>query len=517
MLSPLPTPHEMSVWDQQTIHNFGLSGRILMENASRAALYVLRAETAGRKFGSVLVFAGPGNNGGDAFALARHLTNDGLAVRIMHSRPLDGYTGDAAYHLNLARNMDIPCALLSAPPPAFPKADLIVDGLLGTGAQGELRPDMRTWIAAMNDMKENAFILALDIPSGLNGLTGEPMPLAVRADLTVTFGAAKLGLAQPPAVPYTGRLVVADIGIPRQVKASHPAGHALLTEKLADLLPRPAPDMHKGDAGHLLVLGGSAGMTGAPLLAARAALRSGVGLVTLGYPEGLSPSYGSFPEIMALGLGNGKHWSEECHTDLSAQPRRFSAVVLGPGLGRDSGAERFLRRYLDAPHPRTLYDADALYLLGKNQKLLSRLGPEAVLTPHPGEMGFLLGAPGAEINRDRIRHAREFAAARRCTLVLKGAASIVAGTEGPVAISPFHVPNLAVAGSGDVLAGVIGSLMAQGLAPLTAARAGVYWHGYAGRLLEKVFPYRGNTPLDIVENLPAALKEWKQCAQPKTS
>ena len=207
MLSPLPTPHEMSVWDQQTIHNFGLSGRILMENASRAALYVLRAETAGRKFGSVLVFAGPGNNGGDAFALARHLANDGLAVRIMHSRPLDGYRGDAAYHLNLARNMDIPCALLSAPSPAFPKADLIVDGLLGTDAQGELRPDMRTWIAVMNDMKENAFILALDIPSGLNGLTGEPMPLAVRADLTVTFGAAKLGLVQPPAAPYTGRLV----------------------------------------------------------------------------------------------------------------------------------------------------------------------------------------------------------------------------------------------------------------------------------------------------------------------
>jgi NAD(P)H-hydrate epimerase len=507
----------MNVWDQQTIHGFGLSGPILMENAARAAYFALRAETDGRKFASALLFAGPGNNGGDAFALARYLADDGLDVHVMHSRPLDGYTGDAAYHLKLAQAMHIPCTLLQGRQQDFPQADLIVDGLLGTGIQGELRPDMRGWISAINEMKRHAFVLALDIPSGLSGLSGEPMPLAVRADLTVTFEAAKLGLALPAAAPYTGKLVVSKIGIPRQIKEKHPATHAALTAALVHALPEPRPDMHKGDSGHVLVLGGSQGMTGAPLLAARAALRSGAGLVTLGCPRDPAATYGSFPEIMTLGLGSHGDWDDRCYANLAPHLTRFSTVVLGPGFGRSSGGARFLESYMNAPHPKTLYDADALYLLAQNPKLLKDLGPDAVLTPHPGEMGFLLGMAGADVNRNRLAHAREFAAAHGCVLVLKGAGTIVAGPENPVTISPFSAPNLAVAGSGDVLAGVIGSLMAQNLEPLTAAQAGVYWHGYTGLFLAKDFPYRGNTPLDIAEALPAALKEWIQCAPPKTS
>lgn len=515
MLAPLPTPQEMNVWDQQTIHSFGLSGQILMENASRAAHSALRAETGGRKFESALLFAGPGNNGGDAFALARHLANDGLNVHIMHSRPVGEYTGDAAYHLKLAQAMDIPCSLLCAQED-FPRADLIVDGLLGTGIQGELRPDMRGWIETINKMKHHAFILALDIPSGLSGLSGEPMPVAVKADLTVTFEAAKLGLALPSATPFVGKLVVTEIGIPEQIKAAHPATHVALTAGLVDALPQLTPDMHKGDSGHVLVLGGSKGMTGAPLLAAQAALRAGAGLVTIGCPKNLALTYGSSPEVMTLGLGGHDDWDATCHADLAPRLARFSAVVLGPGFGRSDGAAQFLESYLHAPHPPTVYDADALYLLAQNPKLLARLGPDAVLTPHPGEMGFFLGTTGPDVNQNRLAHAREFATANECILVLKGAGTIVAGPENPVAISPFCAPNLAVAGSGDVLAGVIGSLMAQKLAPLTAARTGVYWHGYTGLFLAKDFPYRGNTPLDIAEALPAALKEWKQCALPKT-
>jgi NAD(P)H-hydrate epimerase len=518
MVTLLPTPEEMSRWDRLTIDEFGLSGQILMENASRAALYALKKEFGPLRDRSVMVFAGPGNNGGDAFALARHLVNLGAKVLILHAKHLAQYTHDSAYHLKLAMDMGIACSYL----PEYemdlvPKIDILVDGLLGTGFQGPLRPNVQAWIKAINKLGERSYVLSLDIPSGLNGATGEPMPMAVEADLTVTFEEAKLGLFLPPAKRHVGKLVTAKIGIPRHIKEQHPPAHVALDADLADLLPSPSSTMHKGEAGHLLILGGSVGLTGAPMLAARAAFRSGAGLVSIGGPKALTLAYGSFPEVMTLGLGDFDQWSAECFDSLLAHLHRFSAVVLGPGLGRTEGAMAFLERYLEQPHPRTLYDADALFLLAQRPDLLAKLGPETVLTPHPGEMANFFGIAASAINLARARYAREFSFGHSVNLVLKGAATIVAGHEDPISISPFCAPNLAIAGSGDVLAGVIGSLMAQGHPPLTAAQIGVYWHGYAGEHLAIDFPYRGNTPLEIADHLPTALKEWKKCAQLKIS
>ena len=253
------------------------------------------------------------------------------------------------------------------------------------------------------------------------------------------------------------------------------------------------------------------------MLAARAAFRSGAGLVSIACPKALTPVYGCFPEVMTLGLGDTDQWSEECFDALQPHLSRFSAVVLGPGLGRTDGAMAFLERYLAQPHARTLYDADALFLLAQRPDLLALIGPDAVLTPHPGEMANFFGVTAEAINLARASFAREFSFGRCVNLVLKGAATIVAGHEDPISISPFCAPNLAIAGSGDVLSGIIGSLMAQGHPPLTAARIGVYWHGYAGTQLANDFPYRGNTPMEIADHLPTALKEWKKCVQLKIS
>jgi len=518
MVTPLPTPEEMAHWDRLTIEEFGLSGKILMENASRAALYALTKEFGPVRDITAMVFAGPGNNGGDAFALARHLVNLGAKVLVLHAKHMAEYTHDSAYHLKLAMDMGVPCSYLPEYElDALPKIDLVVDGLLGTGFQGELRPQIQNWIKSINKVGKDSYVLSLDIPSGLNGTTGEPMPVAVKANLTVTFEEAKLGLFLPPAQGHVGKLVTAKIGIPRHIKDHNPTSHVALGQGLANLLPEPSTTMHKGDAGHLLVLGGSPGLTGAPMLAARAACRSGAGLVSIACPKALTSFYGNFPEVMTLGLGTGEHWNGECFDSLREHLPRYSAVVFGPGLGRTAGAAEFLERYLTEAHQKTLYDADALFLLARRPDLLELLGPNAVLTPHPGEMSNFFAVTAGEINLARARYARKFSFGHRVNLVLKGAATIVAGLEDPIAISPFCAPNLAIAGSGDVLSGVIGSLMAQGYPPLTAARIGVYWHGYAGTLLATDFPYRGNTPLEIADHLPTALKEWKKCAQLKIS
>ena len=518
MVIHLPTPQEMARWDRLTMEEFGLAGTILMENASRAALYALKKEFGPLRDVTAMLLAGPGNNGGDAFALARHLFNLGAKVLILHANHESKYTHDPAYHLKLAMAMSIPCYYLPEYEfDALPKIDLVVDGLFGTGLKGMLRPAAQNWIKSINKLGQNSFVLSLDIPSGLSGETGEPMPVAVKADMTVTFEEAKLGLFLPPAKEHVGKLVTSKIGIPRHIKTNHPSSHIALAPDIVKVLPETSSTMHKGEAGHLLVLGGSPGLTGAPMLAARAAFRSGAGLVSIACPKALTVSYGSFPEVMTIGLGDGENWSAACLDSLRPHLARFSAVVFGPGLGRTDGAAEFLERYVSEPHPQTLYDADALFLLARRPDLMERLGPDAVLTPHPGEMANFFGVTPREINLARARFAREFSFGHKVNLVLKGAATIVSGHQDPVAISPFCAPNLAIAGSGDVLSGVIGSLLARNLPALTAAQIGVYWHGYAGTLLATDFPDRGNTPLEIADHLPIALKEWKKCVQLKIS
>lgn len=463
----------------------------------------------------VLLLAGPGNNGGDAIALSRHLHDLGCEILLLHTRPAQGYKGEAAYHFKLATAAGVP----ARPANDIDARDLhgydvVVDGLLGTGLSGELRPDMLNLVRLVNELGRRAFVLALDIPSGLSGLTGRPLPEAVRADLTVTFEAAKTGLVQPEAAQYVGRLDVRPIGIPRTLRKTHAPAQALMTAGLADLLEEPGPGLHKGTAGHVLIIGGSAGLTGAPMLAAIAAMRAGAGLATIACPAGIADAVkASRPEIMTLPLGSGAQWTPDMMNSLEPELARFDSVVIGPGLGRVDSTADFLQACLPTLTLPAVYDADALNLLASQKELLKKIGESAIVTPHPGEMARLLGLDIAEVQSRRSECCRLLAERTGAVTVLKGAASLVAGAIGPMAVSPYCEPNLAVAGSGDVLSGILGRLLARGLDAYHAACLGVLWHGQAGSILAKDFPYRGNMPLEIAHVLPQAIKELKDHAQ----
>ena len=522
----------MNAWDKASAA-MGLKTELLMENASREALHALQDKLGDLCGKTAICFAGPGNNGGDAIALSRHLLDAGAEATLFLTRPAKAYTGAPGFHLRLAKRAGVLVKpLTSAEADTLDYPDIVVDGLLGTGLAGEPRPEFQTHIDTVNRLGEKSFVLSLDIPSGLSGLTGDPSQSTVIAEMTVSFEAAKLGLCLPQASPYVGELDVRQIGIPRSIREADPPAHHLLTPGLALLLPGLDSSMHKGAAGKLLIVGGSPGLTGAPVLAAMGALRAGSGLVTVACPRGIEPTLKSgYPDVMTMPLGEGESWDASMAHDLLERLPQFDAVVLGPGIGRDTGASNFLSALATAftpghagqksKHPSSLgspssensglppfvLDADALFWLADNPRAL----PGAVVTPHPGEAARILGKSISEVEADRLEAVRELATRLGSATVLKGPGTVIcqgSGATPQVFISPFAEPNLAVGGSGDVLSGIVGSLLARNLSPLLAACLGVYWHGLAGRLVSGEFPYRGNLASEIVQALPRALTEW---------
>ncbi len=507
MYRPLLTPQEMVNWDRLSINDFGLPGHMLMENASRELLHTLRHEVGSLSGKRVALFAGSGNNGGDAFALARHLVDEGTVCLVLHTRDLDSYTGETAFHLALADKAEVvmtPLKGYNLEGLCIP--DIIVDGLLGTGFYGELRDDYQQWIQYLNRLGRKSFVLSIDIPSGINGYTGCPSPIAVKADVTVTFAAAKIGLRMPEANEFCGRLMIQNIGIPRAIQENNPPGCYELDEQVFSLLPKPSHLAHKGNHGHVLILGGSTGLTGAPTLAALGALRCGAGMVTVGCPRGLiSEIKQGWPDIMTKPLGPGSQWTDGCMADLT-DLQAFDAVVVGPGLGRTEGARDFVRAYIQAGPPPTVFDADALFALAQEQDIARSLPPNSVLTPHPGEMARICQESITHIQTQRLDTARIWADKLQSTLVLKGAGSIVAAPGEPLRLCPEAWPHLALGGSGDVLSGTIATLLAQGLSPFHAACTGVFWHGATGRILQDDYPCRGNLAQDIAHALPRVLE-----------
>ncbi len=523
-MQPLPTPEEMSRWDRAAIER-GIPEFTLMENASREALHTLLQLVGTVAHRRILLFMGGGNNGGDAACLARHLHDAGAETLVLHTRPLKAYRGTAGRHLRLAKACGVTFASASGWPERFratpwdpsftgiPNSgpDIVVDGLLGTGFSGTLRQKELTLVRSINGLASRALILAIDIPSGLSGLTGQPCPEAVRATATVTFEAAKPGLVLPQAAPFTGSLHVRPIGMPRVVRETLPPSFCLI-QKDSDLsVSLPAPDCHKGTAGSVLIIGGSEGLVGAPHLAARAALRSGAGLVSIAAPEDLCDAIkANCPDIMTrpLGTPGNRCWTPGLLDDLKSLLASCDTIVLGPGLGRDTETAAFVRNFLLLDRPRTVLDADALHALAALPAALSSLKSSDVLTPHPGEAGTLLGLTAAQIQGDRLAALNSLKALAPSVWVLKGAGTLV-GTQGkPSAICPLAVPNLAVGGSGDVLAGCLGALLArrqQKTDTWHIACLAVLAHAEAGKQLATRFPARGNTASEIAEALPSAL------------
>ncbi|HEX4035764.1 MAG TPA: NAD(P)H-hydrate dehydratase [Solirubrobacteraceae bacterium] len=470
-LEPLPDAAQMRATDAWAIEERGVPSIELMERAG-AGLATLAAELAGD--GCIVVVAGKGNNAGDGLVAARLLREAGRSVDVVSAGELSALAGDAA--VNLERLPGEAPSRLDAGITAAPA--LVIDALLGTGASGAPRGEIAAAIAAIAACGAAA-VLAADVPSGVDASSGEVAGDAVAASATATFHAAKLGLWIEPGRSHAGDVRVIDIGIPDGGPAQAEIG--LIRDRVLDLVPRRERGSTKFTSGRVLVAGGSAGLTGAPSLAALAAARAGAGYVTVCVPSSLSLVFETrLLEAMTLAVADadGAHSADGVAAVVEAAAARGGALVVGPGLGRSDGARDFAHGVLETVEVPVVLDADGLNAFAGDAAALR--GHAAVLTPHAGELGRLLGVASEEVERSRLRFARDAAALSGGVVVLKGDDTIVAAPHGPVAISPGASAALATAGTGDVLSGVIAAMLAKGLDPFLAACAGVRLHALAG-------------------------------------
>jgi NAD(P)H-hydrate epimerase len=511
------TAAEMRALDARTIAD-GTPGHVLMERAGRAAAAAARGLLRGRR-GPVLIVCGRGNNGGDGFVVARLLRRPGRRVETWCVGDVGGGTGDAARMLRRWQRSGGRIHRLTAPPDldAFAarcrSAALVVDALFGTGLSAPVTGLAAEVVHAIN--RAGVPVLALDVPSGLSADTGRPLGVAVRATATVTFGLAKIGLCVPPGCEHAGRLSIADIGLTEVAALGAPPVEWLEASAVGRLLPRRARDAHKGAFGHVLVVAGSRGKLGAALLAAEGAARAGAGLTTLAVPASLQPLVeGRVREVMTAALAEDGAGLVEAPAgpELTDLVRGRAAVVCGPGLGTGEGPRAVVGALLGMVSVPMVLDADGLNAVAGTGALRGRRAP-TVVTPHPGEMARLLAASVEDVQRDRVRAARDFAAATGVVVVLKGAGTVVAAPDGRCALSTSGNPGLASGGSGDVLAGVIGGLLAQGLTPFEAATFGAFVHGRAADAIAVRQGEAGLLARDLLAELPAAIGGLQREAQ----
>ena len=516
----LVTAAEMRELDRRTIEDVGVPSAVLMENAGRSTYQILRREFA-ELSGPVVILAGRGNNGGDGLVVARYLINDGFPVTVFLFTSRDQVRGDALVNLNIleAMGLEVEEVLgedqLSSVGHRMSRAELIVDALLGTGLNSPVRGLLAQVIARVNQV--GTPVLAVDIPSGLSADTGEPLGVAVEADVTVTYGFAKLGQILPPGRDLVGRLWLVDISIPPALTRDIQTELAEASEMRSLLPPRPFAS-HKGTFGHLVVVAGSEGKTGAATMTSEAGLRSGTGLVTTAVPASLNDILEvKLTEAMTLPLPEaaaGRALGAGALTPLKDFLVDKSAVALGPGLGAHPETQELVRALVrDCPLPLVI-DADGLNALAGQSEVIKGAGGPRILTPHPGEMGRLLGISSKEVQSQRLEVAKNFAAAHGVWVVLKGAQTIVAAPDGYLSLNPTGNPVLASGGTGDVLTGLIGGFLAQGLSPWDAARLGVYLHGLAADYLEEVMGPRGHIAGDLLTWLPELLMEFTQARFP---
>lgn len=511
----LVTADEMQRMDRATIESYGIPGRVLMENAGRGATAFFLDAVHGNHPCTVGVAAGRGNNGGDGFVMARYLHQKGIRVTVFLLANRERIKGDAAANLNLLDAIGVPVVEMvddtafKSHIPLMCRQHTWIDAILGTGLRSDVRGYFRTAIDFINQQARPVF--AVDIASGLNADTGQRCGVAIRATATATFGFAKIGHLAYPGRALTGLLKVIEIGIPPDVAAEVGCRQHLITPgALKDQFPVRPATVHKGHTGHLLVLAGSPGKTGAAAMTATAAMRAGAGLVTLGIPQSLNPVLEPMvTEAMTQGLPE----TAESALDESAYETVMSLVTdkrclaVGPGIGTSMSTGRLLSRLIEASPVPMVLDADALNLIASTPSILSKCKSPMVLTPHPGEMARLSGHSTTDIQRDRIGHARSFAREHRVHLVLKGAATVVARPDGTVFVNATGNPGMAAGGMGDVLTGLIAGLITQGMEADAATRAGVYVHGSAAdRLVRRIAP-TGYLATEVLNAIPQAMDE----------
>lgn len=487
---PLLTREEVRALDARAIAG-GVAGLVLMENAGRGAADAIltRIDANAR----VLCFGGPGQNGGDAWVVARHLACAGIAVRAVLIGDPSKVRGDARPNLDALAHVGVPLEVCAPEEVSLGDATWIVDGLFGTGLDRPIEGALAELVRRLDT--HPASIVALDLPSGVDASTGAILGVAPHASFTVTFAAHKRGLWQYPGRAHVGELVLASIGVPAPRDA---LAMLVQDDDVAQLLPRRAPDTHKGRAGHVLVIAGAPGKTGAALLAGQGALRGGAGLVTIGSraPDAIDAKV---IELMSASV-------RDVASALAALDRK-NAVVLGPGLGTDEDARALALGVATRASVPTAIDADALTALADDVACL-RGAPPRVLTPHPAEAARLLHVTTEAVQRDRFESARSLA--ERCgqVVILKGAGSVIASPDGRLRVIAAGTPALGVAGTGDVLAGLVGALLAEGHDAFDSAWAAAHLHARAGERAAAGRD-RGLLAREVADALPATLESLR--------
>ena len=504
---------EMQEIDRTAIEDIGIPGVVLMENAGRLTADYLVDYFGNPQGEKVYVFTGPGNNGGDGFVIARHLEQMGAQVVVCLLVDPVSIKGDAAINLSILKKLAVPLHLIREEEDLqeidITSAFVIVDALFGTGLKRAVKDRFAHTVQLINSA--GCPVVAVDIPSGLDSDTGKILGVAVKADLTVTYGVAKPGQFVLPGRDMVGFLERVDIGIPGPVVEQVDLKSTLLEmQSVAFFLPSRVSNSHKGSHGHLLIAAGSLGKTGAAVLCGRGALRVGAGLVSCCVGEKINTIIESaLYEAMTIPLAGGEDGSLSINdfNNLMAVMEKKQAMVLGPGLGvADETAGLVERLYEQCSLP-LVVDADALNILASKPNLLKNSGKAArVLTPHPGEMARLTGKTSSFVQENRLEVALDFAVKNNVYLVLKGAGTLVISPQGHLAINSSGNPGMAAGGMGDVLSGIIGGLIVQGIGPWQACCLGVFLHGLAADRLAQKVP-QGYLAAEVADKLPSVMAE----------
>lgn len=516
-LEPVLSAAAMRAADQYTIEEYGIPGFALMESAGRGAVAAALARYGPPRSKRVLLLCGKGNNGGDGFVMARGFIAAGAYVNVLSLSEPESMTEDAARNYRLLSRLKAHlhpeqltlCRYEERLLDTLPAFDLYVDALLGTGLTHALRDPLRQIVSWLN--QREGPVLAVDLPTGLHTDYGTQLEEAVRADLTVTMGALKTGLVINDGPACAGAVVVAEIGIPQHAlmgrTANASSGVRATDAYVRARLPRRGPTAHKYNVGLTLALAGSPGLTGAPIMAATAAARIGSGAVVVACHEAVQPVLASrLTEIMTLTLpGNdGAFDVPGALQALSPRLEQARALLIGCGLGRAEGTAELVRRLCEQTHLPLVLDADGLNAFAGHTDLIRKhAGGRWVLTPHVGELRRLAGDVSLE---DRLSLVRKLSADWNCILLLKGMPSVIGTPDGKVFVCKTGNPALATAGTGDVLAGIIAGLLAQGLSPEDAAVCGAHIGGAAADAFTAKKSARSMQAMDLVEALPKVLR-----------
>jgi ADP-dependent NAD(P)H-hydrate dehydratase / NAD(P)H-hydrate epimerase len=506
---------QMREADRVTIDEIGIPEIVLMENAGRQAVAAMEAAFEDLPASKVAVLCGRGNNGGDGFVVARTLSQRGIEAMVFLLGSVSDVRGTARTNLEILGRVGVTVVEIANAQEwelhftEVSECDLIVDAIVGTGFHGPLTGLLETVVGDVNGL--GAPVVAIDLPTGVSADSHELEGEAIEASMTVTLAAPKIPLILPPADAYGGDLVIADIGIPAAVieELEGPWLEILTRERMRELVPTRAAESHKGDFGRVLVVAGSFGKTGAAHLTALGALKSGAGLVTIATPRSCVPTVAAMmPEYMTEPLEETAAGT----IDFSAVDRvldmKADVIAIGPGLGQDPSTAAFVQAVVERVGVPLVLDADALNAFaGDPERLAGRDGVDVIITPHPGEMARLLNVSIEQVQSDRLEHAREFAAAHRVHVVLKGHRTIIAGPEARSFVNLTGNPGMATGGTGDLLTGMIAAWFAQILDAEGACKLAVYLHGTAGDLAEADEGEAALLPTDIAARLGDAVLE----------